>query len=166
MKRLPLLVLVGALACGKPAPPAPPTVAAIGAELATFPQVLVPLSEKAWVDYTEAVSREGAANVTSASFRLAYMHGEASGKSKKAAVFVAYATPWEAPAKAPLQPMSVLQFLRAFAVDAETELAVVRAAKGGIIFSREQLPDVIGAARGAGASSEVLPFSLVRGSGR
>lgn len=166
MSRLPLVILLAAFAaCGRK-PASPPTAAALGAELATFPQLLVPPTEQTLIDWKEAVARKGAENVTLTSFRQSYTHGSATVNGKEVAVFVAYAGPWQAQKGMPLQLMSVPQFLRAFAADPQTDLAMVAAPKGNLFFTREQLPEIIGAVRAAGAASEDLPFTLIGGIGR
>lgn len=168
MRVLALAVLTAVLpGCRKPAPPPPaPTPQALGKELATFPQMLVPLTAQSVIDYQDALARKGADNVTITSFRQTYILREATVENKKVKLFVGYAGTWQAPKGSPLQPMAIQQFLRAFAADPEAEVAMVAAPKGTFFFTRVQLPDVIGAARDAGARSEDLPFSLVLGNGR
>lgn len=167
MSRLPFAVLLAALlACRKPAPPAPPTPEALAAELATFPQLLAPVAPEAVDDFTAAVARDGAARAGSAYIRKNYIHSSSTVNGRKAEVFVGYAGPWQAPKGTALQPMSVQQFLRTFGSDAQTDIATVIAPKGNMFFTREQLPDIIAAARAAGARSEDLPFTVVVGSGR
>lgn len=166
MSRLPLMILLVALACQRPAPLLPPTPAALGAELATFHQVLVPLTPETLDDLKAAIAREGIENVTLTSFRQSYVHGSATVNGKKTAVFVAYSGPWQAPKGMLLRPMSVHQYLRAFAADAQTDLAMLTAPKGNMFFTRDQLPEILGVTRTAGASSDDLPFALISGSGR
>ncbi len=167
MNRLAFAVLLAALpACRKPGPPVPPTPAAIGAELATYPQLLAPLTHESMESLVEAVNSHGAGSVTAANFRQSYLHRTAIINGVKTAVFVGYSTPWQALEKTPLQPMSVLQFLHAFAVDAETEIVMLHTPKGTLYFTREQLVDVIGAARTAGATSGDQPFTFVLGSAK
>jgi hypothetical protein len=166
MKRAAFVVLAAAfLACRKPAPKAP-AAEALGAELATFRQVLVPLTQQTLTEFQDAVSLKGAENVTLMNFRQTYEHGTATVDGSTVALFIAYAGPFQAPKGTPLQAMSVQQFLGAFAGDPATDIATLAAPKGNIFFTRQQLPDVIGAARAAGASSGDLPFSLIYGNGR
>jgi hypothetical protein len=166
MRLLPLVVLIAALAaCGRK-PPAAPTPEALGTELATYPQILVPLTPQTLEDLRDVIARKGIENVSLSTFKQSYAHGSATVNGKHIAVFVAFAGTWQAPKGVPLQPMSVQQYLRAFAGDVETDVATLAAPKGNMFFTREQLPDVIGAARAAGASSGDLPFVVVAGSGR
>lgn len=165
MIRLALLVMLAALAaCGSKAPPGPPTAEAIGAELATFPQLLVPISSGAWAGMNRIAAAYPAA--TPDLFPQPYAHGSAEAGGRTTAFFLGYASVWQAPAAVPLQPMSVQQFLRAFAADAATDHAGVIAPKGTIFFTREQLAEVMGAARTAGSTSADLPFMMVVGAGK
>lgn len=166
MKIAALVILAAALAaCGKPRPKAP-TPEAVGAELATFPQLLVPISSQTWASMQAAVARNDAEHAAANQYPQPYAHGSVLVGGLETPVIVAYTGVWLAPAPVPLQPMSVQQYLRAFGADAGTDLAGVIAPKGSIFFTREQLPDVIGAARKAGAGSEELPYSVVRGAAR
>jgi hypothetical protein len=162
-----LLLLAGALAaCGKaPAPPAP-TAQALGAELATFPQLLVPVSTSTWASMQAAVARNDMDHANANQYPRPYAHPVVTVGGKETPVLVAYAGAWLAPAPVPLQPMSVQQFLRAFGADEGTDLASVIAPKGRMFFTREQLPDVIAAARAAGATAEDAPYGIVLGLAR
>lgn len=153
-------------ACGKPeAPPAAPTPQAIGAELAKFPQLLVPISTSTWSSMT-AAAKEGVGRVRADEYPRPYARPTVLVDGKETPVLVAYTGVWLAPSPIPLQPMSVQQFLRLFAADEEAKLASVIAPKGSIFFTREQVVDVLVAARAAGADSSALPYSLVHGIAR
>ncbi|MDD5301680.1 MAG: hypothetical protein PHS14_01115 [Elusimicrobia bacterium] len=166
MKIAALVILAAALAaCGK-TPPKAPTPEAVGAELATFPQLLVPISSQTWAGMQVAAKINDPGHVNANQYPHPYAHGSVLVGGRETAVIVAYTGVWLAPAAVPLQPMSVQQFLRTFGADPGTDLAGVIAQKGNIFFTREQLPDVIGAARKSGATSEDLPYSMVRGAGR
>ena len=147
------LLLITLAACRKTAPPAPPTPEALGAELATFRQVLMPLTPEAL-------------NTARSDRPNPYALGSVLLDGRPAAVFAAYAGPWLAPREMLAQPMSIQQFLSAFGNDRRAGLAEVIAPKGALFFTREQLPDVIRAARAAGASDEALPFTIIRGAGQ
>lgn len=165
MSRLALAVLAAALAsCRKP-PIVPPTAEALGAELATFPQLLAPLTPKTVDDMLDEMKMKGTTLPPAPSLEPQYLHGTATVNGKNIPVFVGYATPWKAPKGAPLQAMSVLQFVHAFAADTQTDVAMIVAPKGNIYFTREQEIDVFTAARAAKASSADLPFTMVRGGG-
>jgi hypothetical protein len=167
MKIAVLVVLAAALAaCGKPSPPTAPTPEAVGAELATFPQLLVPISTQTWARMQSAVARNDVEHSAANQYPQPYAHGSVLLNGRDTPAFVAYTGVWLAPAPIPLQPMSVQQYLRTFAADADTNLAGVIAPKGSIFFTREQLPDVMGSARNAGASSVEMPYSLVRGAAK
>lgn len=168
MKAAALVVLAAALAaCGKaPQTPAAPTPAAVGAELATFPQLLVPISTTTWAGMQKAVALNDMSRANADQYPQPYAHYTVMISSKEVPVIVAYTGVWLAPSPTPLQPMSVQQYLRAFGADAGTDLASVIAPKGRIFFTREQLPDVIAAARAAGATSDDLPYSVVHGVAR
>lgn len=167
MNRLVLPLLLAALAaCGEKPAAAPPTPAAVGAELATFPQLLVPISSQTWAGMQQAVARGDPGLSFAHQYLRPYAHASVIVDGRENAVFVGYAGVWLAPAPVPLQPMSVQQFLKAFAADDGANLATVVAPKGSIFFTREQLPDVIGAARAAGATSADLPYSVVRGAAK
>lgn len=161
----PAVLILALAACGKPspAPAPPPTAAAVGAELATFSQLLMPISSTTWARMQEADERKDFSRTAANRYARPYAHAGALVDGKDTSVFLAYTGVFLAPAPLPLQPMTVQQFLRAFAADSETELAGVVAAQGTIFFTREQLPDVIAAARAAGAADVELPYSVVRG---
>lgn len=165
MRRLAGLLLLAALAaCGRK--PGPPTPQAVGAELATFPQLLVPISSTTWALMQQEAALGGAGHPTADKYPKPYARAGVLVAGKESSVFLGYTGVFLAPAPVPLQPMSVQQFLRAFAMDGETEMAAVVAPKGSIFFTREHLPDVIGAAREAGATSSDLPYSIVRGAAK
>jgi len=155
-------------ACGKAPPPAPepPTPQAVGAELATFPQLFVPISSTTWASMQEAIAAKDHTRTAANRHPQPYAHATLQVGGQDTAVMVAYTGVFLAPAPIPLQPMSVQQFLRAFGADPEASLAGVVAPKGTIYFTREQLVDVIAAARAAGAVAEDLPYGEVRGAGR
>jgi len=156
---------VALAACGKK-PPAAPTAEAVGAELATFPQLLVPISSQTWASMQSAAARNDTEHTAANQYPQPYAHSTVRVNGRDISAFVAYTGVWLAPAPVPLQPMSVQQYLRAFAADADTDLASVIAPKGSIFFTREQLPDVMGAARNAGATTADLPYSMVRGAAK
>lgn len=168
MKAAALVVLAAALAaCGKAAaPPAPPTAQALGAELATFPQLLVPVSTETWASMQAAVVRNDMDHANANQYQRPYAHPVVTVGGKDTRVLVAYTGAWLAPAPVPLQPMSVPQFLRTFGADEGTDLASVIAPKGRMFFTREQLPDVIAAARAAGAVAGDAPYGIVLGLAR
>lgn len=167
MTRRALLAALLLAACGKSeAPPAPPTPEAVGAELATFPQVLVPISTATWTSMLEAASRNDPLRVRATQYPAPYAHPVVLVDGKETPVLMGYTGLWLAPSPVPLQPMSIQQFLRVFGADADADLASVIAPRGAIFFTRAQLPDVIASARAAGATSEDLPYSVVRGAAR
>lgn len=163
------VLLAGLLlaACGRtPADPKAPPPQAVGAELATFPQLLVPISTSAWAGMQDAAARNDPARAVPDAYPQPYAHDSVLVEGKETSAIVAFTGVWLAPSPVPLRPMSVQQYLRAFGADAGTDLASVIAPKGRIFFTREQLPDVIAAARAAGATSEDLPYGVVRGAAR
>lgn len=168
MNRVLLLILAAGLAaCERPAPPpVAPTPQAIGAELATFRQLLVPISTSAWTSMQAAIARNDPDRAYATLYPQPYAHDTVIIDGREFPVIYAYTGAWLAPSRAPLQPMSVQQYLRAFGADPGTDLASVIAPKGRIFFTREQLPDVIAAARAAGASSEDLKYSITLGVAR
>ena len=161
MSRLALVVLIAALAaCGKSRPGGGPTADELGAEAATFAQVLVPLSTQTLAGFEEAVKRNPS-SVTAADFPLIYEAGYATIDGRSVPVMVGYANPWLAPADVIYQPMSVPQFLRA--CQSEGLDAVLIAPKGRIFISRLQLEDVRAKVVALGAPSSDMPFSFIRG---
>ena len=169
MSRLTLAVLLAALAaCQKPAPPAsaPPTPEALGAELATFRQILVPISTQTWSEMQWAVSHGDEERSKAYQYPQPYAHALVPLNGRDTDVLVAYTSIWLAPDLVPLQPMSVEQYLRAFEADTGTNLATLIAPMGTIFFTREQLPGILAAAKASGASSTDLPYSVVRGAAR
>lgn len=158
MSRRAFVVLVAALAaCGRgEAPPAPPSASELGAELATFRQILVPLSP---------ATAENA-KLDPENFKEVYELGTTTSEGASIGVLVAYSDPWLLPASAIGRPMSVLQFLRAFGQEERAQAAALVAPKGQLYFTRAQLPGVLAGARTAGASDADLPFSAVKGSAR
>lgn len=159
-----LLLLAAALAaCGtKPsAAPVPPTPEALGAELATFPQLLVPISTSTWSLMLDAGSKKDPQGAKATWHTNPYAHVSLSIDGKHAEALIAYTGVWLAPRPAPLQPMSVQQYLQAFAADAGTDLAIVVAPKGTFYITRTQLVDVMQAASAAGAGLVDLPYSII-----
>lgn len=156
-----LAAAVALASCGRRQ--APPTPEALGAELASFPQVLLPLTQDAYKRYTNLAEKP---NPETAGGRQLYTHGSATVAGKPVALFLAYSGPWQAPKGLVLQPVSVLQFLRAFTADSQTDIAAVAAPKGSLYFTRAQLPDIVVAAKAAGASDADIPFGFIIGSGR
>lgn len=167
MSRAVLLAGLLLAACGKaPAGPKAPTPEAVGAELATFPQLLVPISTSAWTGMQDASARNDPARAVPDAYPTPYAHDSVLVEGKETPAIVAFTGVWLAPSPLPLRPMSVQQFLRAFGADAGADLATVIAPRGRIFFTRGQLPDVIAAARAAGATSAELPYDVVRGAAR
>ena len=166
MNRLALVVLLAVLVSCKRTPPKAPTPEAIGAELATFRQLLVPISSQTWTSMQESIALNGVGHVTPDLYEQPYMHATLLVNGQNIAVMVAYTGVWLAPNRVPMQTMSVRQYMRAFAADREAYLGSVVAPKGTIYFTRAQIPDILAATRSAGASSEDIPFSVVRGAGR
>lgn len=167
MRLLALPLLLALAACGsKPAATPAPTPADIGAELATFAQLLVPISTQTWAAMAAAAERGDVYHSEANQYTKPYALGVARIDGRENAVFVGYSSVLLAPAPVPLQAMSVQQFLRAFAAADGANLASVIAPKGGIFIKREELPDVIGAARAAGATAGDMPYSVVRGEAR
>jgi len=164
---LALVVLAAALAaaCRKPAPPEPPTPEEIGAELATFPQLLVPLSTDTAKGLKRAIELRGRLeNVTRDDFEQSYEVVSVNEGGVSLAVMLAYAGAWLAPSGTLSQAMSVPQFFHAFEADAQAGVAVIVAPKGNIVITRDQIPRVRAKLVDAGVSDRQLPFSLVRGS--
>lgn len=154
-----LLVLATAhAACRKSAPPASDP-AAIGRELATFRQVLMPLSPQ----FVELIGRSGVERAVPSDVPVPYMLGEIPVNGRLSPVFAAYTDPWKAPKGLAMRPMSIDQFLSSFAFDMRADIALVRAPKGDIHFTRGQLPEVLAAAHAAGAAVENLPLSVING---
>ena len=170
MKIVAFAVLAALLAaCGRdktPAAPTAPTAEAIGAEMATFPQLLVPISTTTWAGMQAAAARNDASGLTADRYPRPYAHGTVQVNGRTTAVLAAYTSVRLAPAQMPLQPMKVQQFLRALTADDEAELGSVIAPQGHIFFTRAQLPDVVIAAAKAGAGIDDMPYSIVRGTGR
>ena len=170
MKITALLILAAALAaCGKektPAAPATPTAEAVGAELATFPQLLVPISTQTWTSMRAAAAKNDISGLTADLYPRPYSYASVQVDGRDAAVLAAYSSVRLAPAQVPLQVMTVQQYLRAFTADTVADLGSVVTPRGHIFFTRAQLPDVILAAAKAGAGLEDMPYSVVRGTGR
>lgn len=161
-----LAVLIAACGGEKKAPPAPPTAEALGAELATFPQLLVPISTTTWASMRAAASRGNDAGIEASRYPNPYDHGKVQVAGRETPILVAFTSVMMAPAGVPLQPMSVQQYLRAFMADAGTDLGGVVAQKGNIYFTRAQLPDIIIAVSKTGVTLDDMPYSMVRGAGR
>lgn len=164
MRSSTLLVLVVALAACGPKPsaaPTPPTPEALGAELATFPQLLVPISTSTWSLMLDAASKKNLQGAKATWHQNPYAHVPLLIDGKNAEALIAYSGVWLAPRPAPLQPMSVQQYLQAFAADAGTDLAIVVAPKGTFYIARAQLVDVMQAASAAGAGLVDLPYSII-----
>lgn len=170
MKIAALVVLAAALAaCDKdksPAAPTAPAAEAVGIELATFPQLLVPISTQTWASMRAAAARNDASGLTADRYPEPYAHATVQVDGRTTIVLAAYTSVRLAPARIPLQPMKAQQFLRAFTADMDAELGSVVAPQGHIFFTRSQLPDIIIAAAKAGAGIDDLPYSIVRGTGR
>ena len=169
MKITALLVLTTLIAaCGGKTtpPPSAPTAEAIGAELATFPQLLVPISTTTWASMRAAAARGDAAGLTADRYPHPYTYATVEVNGRTAIVLAAYTSIRLAPGQMPLQPMKVQQYLRAFTADMDAELASVVTPQGHIFFTRAQLSDVVIAAAKAGAGLDDMPYSIVRGTGR
>lgn len=149
-------------ACGEAAPKAP-TPEEAGAELATFRQVFVPISSETWKSMHLAIKREPNALVRPNQYPDPYARSGVLVGGREAVVSVAYTSVLLAPAPVPLESMSVLQYLRVFEHDPQTELARVIAPKGNIFIARDALPRVAAAARAAGAPVDDAPYSVVLG---
>ena len=151
MKRLMIVALTAALtACGKTKiPPSPTSAAAVGVELATYPQVLVPLSAHPL-----------------GNAETAYQYGAATVSGSTVAAMIAYSSAWLLPDTSTARPMTPLQFLQAFASSEPCGLAVLITPKGSLLIGRSDLLDVLVAARDAGAATAELPFTAIRGSAR
>lgn len=166
MNRAAFVVLAAALAaCGRsPAPTAQPTPEAIGAEIATFSQILVPLSTQTISNLKIAAELKGGLqNVTTGDFTPDYQFGSVTADGKPAAVLVAFSDPWLAPTEALTMPMSLPQFLRAYEASPKASLAVLIAPRGEIIITREHLPRVRQVVAVSGRPDADLPFVLIRG---
>jgi hypothetical protein len=165
-----LVVLAVTLAaCGKeksPAAPAAPTAEAMGAELATFPQLLVPISTQTWASMRAAAARNDISGLTANLYPQPYSHASVQVDGRNAAVLAAYTSVSLVPAQIPLQVMTVQQYLRAFTADMVADIGSVVTPRGHIFFTRAQLPDIIITAAKGGARLEDMPYSVVRGTGR
>lgn len=167
MKIAALAAVLALAACGKTPPiPQAPTPAAVGAELATYTQLLAPISPETWARMQEAAARRDAEGSLAIRHHNPYAHAAVRVDGKETAAIVAYTSAWLAPATVPLQPMSVSQFLRAFGADTGTNLASVISPHGTLVFTREQLPHVYTAALAAGAPVEDQRYSVVFGARR
>jgi hypothetical protein len=157
-----VLLAVSLAACDrKQAPPATPTAEALGAELATFRQVLVLLSPETMRNLAHAESIRGPGNAVTGDFSEVYGHLESIVGGSTVAVMVAYSGAWLLPKDVVARPMTPTQFLRAFIVNEECARAVVITPRGDLVVSREQVLDVLIETRQAGAVGEDLPFSLI-----
>lgn len=166
MKPLFLAALAATLAaCGEPAPKAP-TPEEVGAELATFRSVFVPISTEAWKRMGDALERDPNAIVRPNQFPDPYARGAVLVGGRETIVTFAYTSVLLAPSPVPLEAMSVAQYLRVFEYDATSELASVIAPKGTMFIARDALPRVAAAAQAAGANAYDAPYSIVRGAGR
>lgn len=157
-----LLFAVTLTACRKPAPAGAPSAAALGAELATYRQVLVPLSPETAENIARVEKIKGPGNAVTGDFKEVYAHGETRIAGSTVAVLVAYSGAWLLPAGFAARPMTPAQFLRAFMGEETTARAVVIAPRGSLIVSREQVLDVLLETRKASPSDADLPFALIR----
>lgn len=163
MNRLAFAVLAALLAaCGSSGPSASPSSDALGAEAATFPQVLVPVSTQTLAGFEEAAARLGAGSVTAADFQQTYELASLVVDGRPADVMIAYTNPWLAPAQMLHRPMTVAQFFRV--CEAEGRDAVLVAPKGQIFVPRAQVPDVRSKVILLGVSDADLPLAFIRGS--
>lgn len=166
MRLLIAALLTAALAaCGRPAPK-PPTPEEVGAELATFRQLFVPISTGTWKSMDEAAKHSPSASIRPSQFPDPYVRHSVRAGGREAAASVAYTSVMLAPSPVPMETMSVTQFLRVFEFDSRSELAWVIAPKGSIFIARDALPRVSAAATAAGAGVADSPFSIVRGAGK
>ncbi len=168
MRFFALVVLaVTITACGKAKTPEAPTGPdAVGAELATFPQLLVPISTQTWASMRAAAAKDDISSLTADRYPQPYARATVQVNGHTTVVLPAYTSVRLAPAQVPLQVMTVQQYLRAFTADPVADLGGVVAPRGHIFFTRAQLPDVVIAAAKAGAGLEDMPYSVVRGAGR
>jgi len=166
MRPLLLAAMAAAMAaCGEPALKAP-TPEEVGAELATFRSVFVPISTGAWKNMGEALKLDPKAAVHPLQYPDPYARSTVLVNGRETTVSVAYTSVLLAPSPVPLEVMSVAQYLRVFEYDARSELASVIAPKGNIVIARDAVPRVIAAALAGGASVNDAPFSVVRGERR
>ena len=80
---------VALAACGKK-PPTAPTPEAVGAELATFPQILVLISSTTWADMQSAVGRNDMSHSEATAYPRPYAHGIVTLDGRETPVLVAY----------------------------------------------------------------------------
>jgi len=164
-----VLLAVAIAACGKeksPVVPTAPTAEAIGAELATFPQLLVPISTQTWASMRTAAASNNLSGLTADRYPQPYARASVQVNGRNAVVLAAYTSVRLAPAQVPMQVMAVQQYLRVFTADTAADLGGVVTPQGHIFFTRAQLPDVIIGATKAGSSFEDMTYSVVRGTGR
>ncbi|MEQ1918535.1 MAG: hypothetical protein ABL955_05000, partial [Elusimicrobiota bacterium] len=94
MKIAALVVLVVTLAaCGKeknPAVPVAPTAEAIGAELSTFPQLLVPISTQTWASMRVAAESNNISGLTANLYPRPYSHASVQVDGRDTVVLAAY----------------------------------------------------------------------------
>lgn len=165
MKTLALLLLTTALAACHRAKetPRPPTAEELGAELAKYPQVLVPLSPDTAENMRRAAAFKGRDSVGPGDFQPVYEHATATVAGSTVTVLMAVSGAWMLDHGAAAQPMSPTQFLRALGEDSTSRYAVLATPKGTLIVSKEQVLDAMIAAKRAGAVVEDIPFTIIRG---
>ena len=165
MRRLPLILLIMVLAaCERPKAPArPPTADELGAELATYAQVLVPLAPETVENVRRAAAFKGTESVRPGDFQPVDEHVTADIAGSSVTVLMAYSGAWLLPRDQTSQPMTSIQFLHALGEDQAARFAVLITPKGNLFVGKEQLLDVMIAARKAGAATEDIPFTIIRG---
>jgi len=163
MKGLILAGLAASLtACGTGAPK-PPVPEEVGAELATFRQLFVPISSETWKGMSLAAQTAPSTFIRPNQYGDPYVRDMVLVGGREVSANIAYTSVLLVPSGVPLESMSVLQYLRLFEHDAGADLARVAAPKGSIFIARDALPRVTAAARAAGSPAEDSPFSVVFG---
>ncbi len=163
MKGLILACLAVALAACETRSPKPPVPEEVGAELATFRQLFVPISTGAWNSMVLAAKTAPDTFIQPNQYANPYAHDMVLVGGRAVSASIAYTSVLLVPSGVPLESMSVLQYLRLFEHDAGAELARIAAPKGSIFLARDALPRVTAAASAAGAPAADSPYSVVFG---